>query len=113
MKKNLLIIFLLFTSLTANADFTIKDKKGERITMVKSDFKVLEFNKRIVDIMVGNSKTLEVLFLKNKARPLQTIKLYAKKLGYSKMLITFADKSTLLHEVSIIQNLSKIIETVN
>lgn len=112
MKKVLLVIFLLFTSLQAEAGFVIKDKKGERITLVKSDFKVLEFDKRIVDVLVSDSKKLQVLFIKNKKKPLQTIKLYAKELGYSKLLITFEDKSTLLNEVSIVQNFSKVIEVV-
>ena len=112
MKKVLFIVFLLFTFLQADASFMIKDKEGERITLVKSDFKVLEFNKRIVDVLVSDSKKLKVLFIKNKKKPLQTIKLYAKELGYSKLLITFEDKSTLLNEVSIVQNFSKVIEVV-
>ena len=112
MKNIILVLFLIFTSLQADANFMIKDKEGDRITLVKSDFKVLEFNKRIVDVLVSDSSKLEVLFLKNKKKPLQTIKLYAKGLGYSKLLITFADKSTLLNEVSIVQNYSKIIELI-
>ena len=112
MKKVILVLFLIFTSLQADANFMIKDKEGDRITLVKSDFKVLEFNKRIVDVLVSDSSKIEVLFLKNKKKPLQTIKLYAKGLGYSKLLITFADKSTLLNEVSIVRNYSKIIEVI-
>jgi len=112
MKKVILVLFLIFTSLQADANFMIKDKEGDRITLVKSDFKVLEFNKRIVDVLVSDSSKIEVLFLKNKKKPLQTIKLYAKGLGYSKLLITFADKSTLLNEVSIVQNFSKVIEVI-
>ncbi|MEA3553647.1 MAG: type II and III secretion system protein [Campylobacterota bacterium] len=112
MKNIILVLFLVFTSLQADADFMIKDKEGKRITLVKSDFKVLEFNKQIKDVLVSDSKKIEVLFIKNKKKPLQTIKLYAKELGYSKLLITFVDKSTLLNEVSIVRNYSKIIEVI-
>ncbi|MEA3497592.1 MAG: type II and III secretion system protein [Campylobacterota bacterium] len=112
MKKILLIVFLLVVSLQADAEFMIKGKEGQRVTLVKSDFKVLEFDKRIVDVLVSDSTKLKVFFIKNKKKPLQTLKLYAKELGYSKLLITFDDKSTLLNEVSIVQNFSKIIETI-
>ncbi|MEA3289155.1 MAG: hypothetical protein U9Q04_03140, partial [Campylobacterota bacterium] len=112
MKKVLLSLFLLFISLYAQTDFTVKDKQGERITLVKSDFKVLEFEQRVVDILVSDSTKLEVLFVKNNKKPLQTVKLYAKNLGYTKLLITFEDKSTMVNEVSIVQNLSKVIEVV-
>ena len=110
--KILLTIFLTLVFLGANDDFTIKGKHSKRVTLVKNDFKILEFKKRIEDILVSDSTKVEVLFVKNDAKPLQTIKLFAKDFGYTKLLITFEDKTTLLSEISIVQNFSKIIEVV-
>ena len=104
----ILSIGLLF----ANGGFTAKEEHGKSVTLVKNDFKILEFEKRIVDILVSDSKKLEVSFIKNKQKPLQTIKLFAKELGYSRLLITFSDSSKALHEINIVQNLSKIIEVI-
>ena len=110
--KILLSILISITFILANDNFTIKDKTGKRVTLIKNDFKILEFKKRIVDIVVSDSTKLKVLFVKNRAKPLQTIKLFAKELGYSKLLITFADKTTVSSEISVVQNFSTIIEMI-
>ena len=110
--KILLSIFITLVFLGANDNFIIKGKNSKRVNLVKNDFKILEFKKRIVDVLVSDSTKLEVLFIKNRSKPLQTIKLFAKDLGYSKLLITFVDNTTLLSEINIVQNFSKVIEIV-
>ncbi len=112
MKKILLTFLIISTLLNAQNDFVSKEILGKRITLVKNDFKILEFKKRIIDIVVSDSKKLKILFSENNNKPFRTIKLYAKDLGYSKLLITFADKTILLNEVSIIENFSKVIEVI-
>jgi len=108
----IMTIFVFLSFVYANGNFIAKEKQARSVTLVKNDFKILEFNKRIVDIVVSDSKRMEVSFIKDTKKPLQTIKLFAKELGYSKLLITFSDKSTILSEINIVQNLSKIIEVV-
>ena len=110
--KTLILTILSIQLLFASGGFVAKETQGKSVTLVKNDFKVLEFNKRIVDILVSDSKKLEVSFIKNKNKPLQTIKLFAKELGYSRLLITFSDRTKALHEINIVQNLSKIIEVI-
>jgi pilus assembly protein CpaC len=112
MKKILILIFLTLTLLYGDKDFIIKNEKSENVTLSKGDFKILQYDKRITNILASDSSKLEVIFLKDDENPLQTIKLYGKDIGFVKLLLTFSDNTTVATKVNIVSNISKLVDVI-
>ena len=112
MKNVLILMFVLFASLHAKSDYVvIKDNTDKnKLSIQKGSYKILEFSKMISKVKVNESKTIEVSFVKNKNRPLQTLKVYAKKTGSTTIFINFTDQSNTQIEFNIVKDLSAIIK---
>ncbi len=117
MKKILFIIYaaLLFLNANLNAkdDFIIKSQENEMVTIVKNSFRIIEFKKMIVDILASDSEKMNIYFVENRNRPLQTIKFFAKKAGIVNILITFDDQTTKQLKFKIVNDISDTIALVN
>lgn len=113
MKKIIILVLFTFAFLRADNGFVVATKNSEDLTLSKGDFKILEFDKRIANILASDSSKLEVVFVKDDTNPLQTIKLYGKDIGFVKLHFTFSDNSTLSTRVNVVTNISKIVDVVH
>ncbi len=117
MKKIIIAIFVFIFSLYAGSSNVIINEFADEnlISVKKGAYKILEFSKMISKVKVNDSKIIEVSFIKNKNKPLQSIKVYAKKRGNTTVFIDFADNSNtqvefkIIRDLTVIKNLAKII----
>ncbi len=112
MKKVYLLILILVATLYAGSGFVVinDEEKDNTISIPKGSYKILEFDKMISKVKVNDSKTLEVTFMKNYSRPLQTLKIYAKDIGSTTIFMDFTDNSSMQIEFNVEVDLSDIIK---
>ena len=112
-----IVAILIFTTLLfgnntieQNDIYVIEDKdiNGKTIIIEESSYKILKFSKRIIDIRLGKSDELSVVFLDNKTSPFSEIKVFAKKVGKVNALITFSDKTISQINFNIIPDITVI-----
>jgi len=89
MYKIIILILIFIISLFANDTSFEK----QTISIENNNYKIINFNKRVVDIRLSNSDNLSVIFLDNKTTPFSQIKIFGKKVGHTNAWITFSDKS--------------------
>ncbi len=106
--KSFLLTLILFLVSHGNT-LVSKNLYDKNISMKKGSFKVFQFEKVIKNIKVSNKDLIEVEFVNNENKPLQTIKVFTKELGYGNILVTFEDTTSLHINVNITQNLETII----
>lgn len=111
MKKILILIFTLLFSLYAKSSNVVINEMSDEsyVSIQEGSYKILEFSKMISKIKVNDSKTLEITFVENKNKPLQTVKVYAKKTGDTSVFIDFTDKTNTQVEFNIVKDLKAII----
>jgi pilus assembly protein CpaC len=111
MKTLKLIFCLIFISFILEANsLRYKEIYDKEIHVINGSFKLLEFPKTITSIKVNTKDNIEVDFLENDLKPLRTIKILTKKIGFSNILITFYDGSSAHISVNIIDNYTSIIQ---
>ena len=112
MKKVLILIFVLVASLMAKSNFVVVNEhiQENSISVQKGSYKILEFSQMISKVKVNESKTIEVTFVKNHKKPLQTLKIYAKETGNTTIFIDFIDQSNMQIEFAVVKDLSAIIK---
>lgn len=106
----ILFTLSILTSFTFSNDLVSKNLYDQYISINKGSYKVLEFEKVIKSIKVSDHENLEVDFLDSVSSPLQSIKVFSKKLGHSNVLITFEDSTSLHLDINVTENLTNIIE---
>lgn len=107
--KILIASFLLLSFSYANT-LESKNLYDQNISMAKGSFKIFEFKKIIKNIKVSDKDSVEVDFLDSSDKPLQSIKVFTKKLGHGNILVTFEDSSSIHIDINITENLETIIE---
>ncbi len=112
MKKIYILILIFVAILNAGSGFVVinDEEKDNTLTIPKGSYKILEFDKMISKVKVNEGKTLEVTFMKNYSRPLQTLKIYARELGSTTIFINFTDNSSMQIEFNVEVDLSDIIK---
>ena len=112
MKKIFILIFVLCTFIYAKSNYIIisEDTYESQVTVQKGSYKILEFSKMIAKVKVNDSKSIDISFVDNKKKPLQTIRVYAKDLGTTTIFINFADQSNTQVEFNIIKDLTAVIQ---
>lgn len=106
----ILFALSLLISFSSSNDLVTKNLYDQYISINKGSYKVLEFEKVIKTIKVSDHESLEVDFLDSANAPLQSIKVFSKKLGHSNILITFEDATSLHIDINVTENLTNIIE---
>ena len=113
MKKILILTLTLLFSLYAKSDYVVinEDMDQNLIVVQQDSYKILEFPKMISKVKVNdNNQTLKVSFVKNKNKPLQTLKVYANKKGTGNIFVNFIDQTHIQVKFSVMQDLSDIIK---
>lgn len=110
MKKILILIFILSIFIYAKSNYIIinEDTYERLVTVEKGSYKILEFSKMIAKVKVNDSKSLNITFVKNKNKPLQTIKIYAKEFGSTTIFVNFSDQTNTQVEFNIIKDLTTV-----
>ncbi len=110
MKKILITIFVLCTFMYAKSNYIIinEDTYESLVSVQKGSYKILEFSKMISKVKVNDSKSIDISFVQNKHKPLQTIRVYAKDLGTTTIFVNFADQTNTQVEFNIIKDLSAV-----
>ena len=101
-------LFLFFSFLYSNS-LTQQNLFDKTVSINKGSYKIIEFEKMIKNIKVNDKEIVEVDFVDDNLKPLQTLKVYAKTLGHGNLLITFVDSSSIHVDVNIVENLTEII----
>ena len=111
MKKILILIFILAALLHARNGFVIVNEKAQEnsVSVQKGAYKILEFDKMISKVKVNDSKNIEVSFVKNRNKPLHTLRVYAKSIGSTTIFINFSDQTNTQVEFSVVKDLTAII----
>jgi len=96
----------------AKSNFVVVNEhiQENSISVQKGSYKILEFSQMISKVKVNESKTIEVTFVKNHKKPLQTLKIYAKETGNTTIFIDFVDQSNMQIEFAVVKDLSAIIK---
>jgi len=112
MKKLLITIFVLCTFIYAKSNYVIinEDTFENQVTVEKGSYKILEFSKMISKVKVNDSKSIDITFVKNEKKPLQTLRVYAKDFGSTTIFVNFADQSNTQVEFNIIKDLTAVIK---
>jgi pilus assembly protein CpaC len=106
--KIMAYLFLFFT-LSYSNELIQKNLNEKTFTINKGSFKILEFDKMIRNVKVNDKEIVEVDFVDNDIKPLQTLKIFAKTIGHGNVLVTFIDSSSMHIDISIVENLLDII----
>ncbi|MFA9372879.1 hypothetical protein [Poseidonibacter sp.] len=106
----ILFTFLILTNISFANTLTQTNIFDKSFSINKGAFKIIEFDKMIKKVKVSDKEHIEIEFLENNAKPLQGIKIFAKELGHSNILITFQDFTSLHIDINVSENLSSIIE---
>jgi len=106
----ILAVVALLVSISFSNTLKNKNLYDQNISMAKGAFKIFEFDKMIKNIKVSDAESVEVDFLDSVEKPLQSIKVYTKKLGHGNILITFHDTTSIHIDINITENLESIIE---
>lgn len=101
MKK---IIALLIVCLTLVAD---------DIIVFENEYKVLELDKRVKKIVVGNKDIMNISLLSEPTAPVTQLKLFGKKSGNTSILIVYKDNSIGDFHVYVNQNLGYVQKMIN
>jgi len=111
MKKILILIFVLIVCAFAKNNYIVinDDTYESLVNIQKGSYKILEFSKMISKVKVNDSKTIDISFVKNPNRPLQTLRVYAKDTGTTTIFIDFSDQSNTQVEFNVIKDLTAII----
>ena len=111
MKKILILIFALIVCAFAKNNYIVinDDTYESLVSIQKGSYKILEFSKMISKVKVNDSKTIDISFVKNPNRPLQTLRVYAKDTGTTTIFIDFSDQSNTQVEFNVIKDLTAII----
>lgn len=104
-----LLISLILVSFSFGNTLYIKNLNDQTLTFYKNSFRVIEFDKMIQTIKISDDESLEIDFIENEEKPLHTIKIFAKKVGFGNALITFIDSSSIHLDINIVENLNKVI----
>lgn len=109
-------IFKLLFSLSIMFAFTfantlqIKELNDTGLSMDKGSFKIIEFEKIITEIKVNDQNIINVDFVDNEKKPLQSIKIFASELGHGNILVTFIDSSKIHLDINIAENFFQVKE---
>lgn len=106
--KILAYLFLFFT-LSYSNELIQKNLNEKTFSINKGSFKILEFEKMIRNVKVNDKEIVEVDFIDDEIKPLQTLKIFAKNIGHGNILVTFIDSSSMHIDISIVENLLDII----
>uniref|UniRef100_UPI004047A3D2 hypothetical protein n=1 Tax=Aliarcobacter sp. TaxID=2321116 RepID=UPI004047A3D2 len=110
--KILLSVFMAITFVHSN-ELIQKDLNDKSFSINKNSFKIVEFEKMIENIKVSDEKNIEIDFVENNLKPLQSIKIFAKEIGHGNILITFIDSTSMHIDINIVENLRDIIAIAN
>jgi pilus assembly protein CpaC len=107
-------IFKLLFSLLAILSFTfannlqIKELNDTGLSMDKGSFKIIEFEKIITEVKVNDQNIINVEFVEDINKPLQSIKVFASKIGHGNILVTFLDSSKIHLDINVTQNFFQV-----
>lgn len=101
---------LILNSIIFANELKYKELYDKEIHITNGSFKVLEFKKVITNIKVNNKENLEIDFVEDNKKPLQSIKILTKKLGFSNILVTFFDDTSAHISVNVIDNYKTVID---
>lgn len=110
--KILLSVFMAITFVHSN-ELIQKDLNDKSFSINKNSFKIVEFEKMIENIKVSDEKNIEIDFVEDNLKPLQSIKIFAKEIGHGNILITFIDSTSMHIDINIVENLRDIIAIAN
>jgi len=110
MKKIFILIFVLCTFIYGKSNYIIisEDTYESQVTVQKGSYKILEFSRMISKVKVNDSKSIDITFVQNKQKPLQTIRVYAKDLGTTTIFVNFSDQTHTQVEFNIIKDLTAV-----
>ena len=74
----ILFAFFLMFSFSFSMELIQKDLNDKSFSLSKGSFEVLEFEKMVKNIKVSNEENIEIDFVDDNAKPLRTIKIFAK-----------------------------------
>lgn len=106
----IILSLLLFSTLCFANSLKQSNLYDQSFSLNKGSFKVLQFNKVIKTVKVSDQNSLEVDFIDNASKPLQSLKIYSRELGHGNILVTFEDATSLHIDINIIENLRSIIK---
>ncbi len=87
------ILYILLTATILLSANTQESKEEEKIVLEHNTYKTIQFDKRITNIRLSDSKKLGIEYLSTKKMPFSKIRVFAKKLGTINLLISFSDNS--------------------
>ncbi|MEA3228027.1 MAG: hypothetical protein U9P38_03025 [Campylobacterota bacterium] len=109
MKTIISIIFILTIDLLG--DTAPYDE--EKIVLEKNTYKTIEFDKRVVNIRLSDSKKLGIDYISSKKLAFSKIRVFAKKTGTINALIHFWDKSVKQIHFTITEDIRDIKSIIN
>jgi len=86
---------------------------AEDIVIFENEYHVLQLNKKVKKLSVGNKEIINVSVLGSESKPKTTLKLFGKKSGNTSILITYRDNTITNLHVYINQNLGFIQKMIN
>ncbi len=104
MYKIIILTIVFLSSLLAN---------NKTYVVENNTYKIINFEKRIVDIRFSNSDNLSVIFMEDKKNPFSQIKIFAKKIGKTNAVVVFSDKTTMHIDFKVILDIRDIRLLVN
>ena len=105
------ILFSILTIITFGFSNSLvqKDLDDKSFSINKNSFKIVEFNQMVQNIRVSDEKNIEIDFVEDDTKPLQSIKIFAKEVGHGNILVTFIDSTSMHININIVENLMDII----
>ncbi|QSZ41949.1 hypothetical protein GJV85_07455 [Sulfurimonas aquatica] len=86
---------------------------GEDIVVFENEYKVLQLEKKVKSLVVGNKMIMNISILGSASRFGTNLKLFGKKSGNTSILITYSDNSIENYHVYVNQNLGFIQKMIN
>ncbi|MBD3823595.1 MAG: type II and III secretion system protein [Epsilonproteobacteria bacterium] len=86
---------------------------GGEIVVFENEYQVLELEKRVKKLIVGNKENVNISLLNESSSSITQLKLFGKKSGNTSILIVYADNSYEEFHVFVNQNLGYIQKMIN
>lgn len=104
------ILFSILTIVTLGFSNNLvqKDLNDKSFSINKGSFKVVEFDKMVKNIKVSDGTNIEIDFVENDNKPLQSIKILAKEIGHGNVLVDFVDSSKMHLDINITENFYQV-----
>lgn len=104
------ILFSILTIVTLGFSNNLvqKDLNDKSFSINKGSFKVVEFDKMVKNIKVSDGTNIEIDFVENDDKPLQSIKILAKEIGHGNVLVDFVDSSKMHLDINITENFYQV-----